>query len=167
MIARSHILSSLKALDRKYMETTSTKESLFYSKLAILELCGWIEESMDGIILRCAGRHLKINSNKEYVQKQIVKKTHGFDYDNHFRRMLVQLMGIINVEMLEKNVDQIKQAQLKAALSALKTARDAEAHTHIKGVTKHINSPSVTLSQFPDVCDGLLEYDRVIRNFAF
>ena len=167
MIARSYILSSLKALDRKYKETTSTKESLFYSKLAILELCGWIEESMDDIILRCAGRYLKINSNKEYVRKQIVKSTHGFDYDNHFRRMLVQLMGIINVEMLEKNVDQIKQAQLKAALSALKTARDAEAHTHIKGVTKNINSPSVTLNQFPDVCDGLLEYDRVIRSFAF
>jgi len=99
--------------------------------------------------------------------QQIVQRTHGFDYDNHFRRMLVQLMGIINVEILEKNVDQIKQAQLKAALSALKEARDSEAHTHIKGVTRRINSPSVTLSQFPVVCDGLLEYDRVIRSSTY
>lgn len=164
MIARSYILSNLKALDCKYRKTTSPKELLFYSKLAILELCGWIEESMDDIVLRCAMRHLKINSNKEFVRKKIVKRNYGFDYDDHFRRMLCQLIGIINVERLEKNVDQAKKARLKAVLSTLKIARNAEAHTHIKGVTRHINAPSVTLSQFPAVSDGLLEYDRVIRN---
>jgi hypothetical protein len=164
MIARSYILSNLKLLDNKYRKTTSPKELLFYSKLAILELCGWIEESMDDIVLRCAMRHLKIMSNKEFVRKQIVRKNYGFDYDDHFRRMLGQLIGIINVERLEKNVDQTKKVRLKAVLSMLKTARNAEAHTHIKGVTRHINAPSITLSQFPDVSDGLTEYDRVIRN---
>ena len=58
MIARSYILTNLKTLDRKYNRATSTRDSLFYSKLAILELCGWIEESMDDIVLRCACRHL-------------------------------------------------------------------------------------------------------------
>jgi len=167
MISSSYILSNLKTLDRKYRKTTSPKESLFYSKLAILELCGWVEESMDDIVLRCATRHLKNNDNKVFVQKQIVKRTHGFDYEFHFRRMLIQLIGIINVEKLEKNVDQIKKTRFKAALSTLKSDRDPQAHTHIKGVARVINAPSVTLSQFPFVLDGLREYDRVIRSSPF
>jgi hypothetical protein len=54
MITRSYITSSFKFLDRKYRKATTSKELFFYSKLAIFELCGWIEESMDDIILRCA-----------------------------------------------------------------------------------------------------------------
>lgn len=130
-------------------------------------MCGWIEESMDDIVLRCATRHLKNISNKEYVRKQIVRRTHGFDYDYHFRRMLIQLLGIINVENIEKSVDNSKQAQLKAILSTLKSEKDPEAHTHIKGVTRSINAPSVTLSQFPAIFDGLIEYDQVIRKSSF
>ena len=80
MIARTEILANLWTLDRKYRNSTSKKESLFYSKLAVLELCGWIEESMDDVVLRCARRHLKDQANITYVQNEIVKRTHGFDY---------------------------------------------------------------------------------------
>ncbi len=150
-----------------YKNSGSAKEALFCSKLAILELCGWIEESMDDVILRCASRHLKVSANSDYVQQQIVRRTYGFDYKTHFRKMLIQLVGIINVEKLEKNVDSTKQLKLKAVLSALKTARDSEAHTHIKGVTKSINAPSVTLSQFPTIYDGLTAFDEAIRKTKF
>lgn len=167
MITRSYILSNLRALDRLYKNAASSKESLFCSKLAILELCGWIEESMDDVILRCASRHLKFNENREYVRKLVVRKTYGFDYDYHFRGMLIQLIGIISVETLEKRVDQVKQTQLKATLATLKSARDPEAHTHIKGVTRHINAPSITLSQFAVVYEGLVEYDTVIRSSVY
>lgn len=167
MIARSYILANLKALDRSYRKATSARESLFFSKLAILELCGWIEQSMDDVILRCACRHLKENANVSFVRDVIVKKTYGFEYDRHFRRMLIQLLGLIAVEKIEKRVDQVKRMQLTATLGALKTVRDSEAHTHIKGTTRYINAPSVTLNQFPTVYDGLIEYDRVIRNTRF
>ena len=79
MIARSYILANLKTLDRKYNMATSTRDSLFYSKLAILELCGWIEESMDDIVLRCACRHLTDIDNITFVKRQIIKRNYGFD----------------------------------------------------------------------------------------
>ena len=167
MIAKSYILENLKTLDRSYAKASSARKSLFYSKLAILELCGWIEESMDDVILRCAHRHLKNNANVKFVSKEIVQRTSGFDYERHFRWMLIQLLGLINVEKIEKSVDQKKHIQLKATLKALKTVRDSEAHTHIKGVTRSINAPSATLNQFPALYNGLMEYDRAIGNTRF
>lgn len=162
MITHSSILANLRTLDRMFRNATSRKESLFYSKLAVLELCGWIEESMDDVVLCCARRHLKDEANFTYVQNEIVRRTSGFDYQQHFRRMLIQLLGVINVERIEKRVDQSKRLKLTATLEALKTVRNAEAHTHIKGVTRHINAPSVTLNQFPALYEGLVEFDATM-----
>jgi hypothetical protein len=167
MIARSYILANLKTLDRNYTRATSLKESLFYSKLAILELCGWIEESMDDVVLRCAYRRLSEKDNKKFVEEQIVKKTHGFDYQPHFRRMLIQLLGIINVERIEKSIDQGKRTKFTAALDGLKSIRNQEAHTHIKGVTRRINAPSVTLGEFSALYDGLLEFETALKRAKF
>jgi hypothetical protein len=163
MIARTYVLSNLRALDSLYRNSESIKKSLFYSKLAILELCGWIEESMDDVILRCSTRCLGTSANRRYVKDSIVRRTYGFDYEKHFREMLIRLIGLVNVERLETRVDRGKQARLQAALAALVVVRNSEAHTHLKGVTRAINAPSVTLSQFNDVYEGLVEYDRVIR----
>lgn len=167
MIIKKHILENLEALNRSYAKATSERESLFCSKLAILELCGWIEESMDDVVLKCARRYLKSFANVEFIKTKVVKRTYGFDYDRHFRPMLFRLIGLINVEKLEKKVDQGKQARLKATLTALKTVRDAQAHTHTKGTMPSINAPSVTLSQLSELYDGLIEYDRTLRNIRF
>jgi len=164
MITKSSILANLKSLDWRYKRSASNKGSLFFSKLAILELCGWIEESMDDIIRTCARRCLKEQSNQEHVENVIIWRNYGFDYQKHFRNMLVQLVGLIAVERIERSVDPNKRNNLEVTLSTLKTVRDSEAHTHIKGVMKIINSPSVTMKQFHPVYDGLKEFDQVIRN---
>ena len=122
---------------------------------------------MDDIVLRCGRRYIKLGPNKNALENMIVKHTYGFDYEKHFKKMLIQTIGLINVQKLEKQVDKTKQARLKSTLSTLKRMRDAEAHTHIKGVTRQINSPSVTLSQFPAIYEGLIEYDHVIRSTSY
>ena len=164
MIGQSSITGSLKAINRSYGKAVSQRDSLFFSKLAILELCGWIEESMDDIVLRCAMRHLKVPGNRNYCKKEFVQRTYGFEYHKNFRFMLVRLLGLVNVEYIEARVNQTKQAAMIAALSALTTQRNVEAHTHVKGTTRHINAPSVTLAQFQPLYNGLKEFDRVIRN---
>lgn len=163
MIARSYITSNLGAINRSYLKAPSHKESLLLSKLAILELCGWIEESMDEVVMRCAARHLKLQGNVNYCQKEFVNKTYGFDYHRNFRFMLIRLLGLINVEKIEGRVDQVKSDRMKGALSSLKVQRNTEAHTHLKGTTRRINAPSVTIGQFQPLYEGLVEFDRVIR----
>jgi hypothetical protein len=166
MIARTYMEENLRKLHRLYIGSRSRKESLFYSKLAILELCGWIEESMDDVILRCSVRCLVELENRKYATKTIVKRTHGFDYEPHFREMMIRLFGLVLVERLERAVDPAKDARMRATLTALYTVRNAEAHTHLKGVTRTINAPSVTMVQFRDVYEGLCEYDRTIRRLV-
>lgn len=164
MIVKGQILNNLKILEKLYNKTTGGRETLLYSKLAILELCGWVEESMDDIALNCAKRYLKNPRNLKYIEDEVIKPTSGFDYKTHFRSMLMKIFGLINFERIEKKVDPVKRTKLESTLSSLKKVRNPEAHTHIKGATRSINAPSITKSQFIDVYDGLIEFDRVIKN---
>lgn len=163
MISKSHIFKSLKTLEFLYRKSPATKISLFYSKLAILELCGWIEESMDDIILRCAKRYLKNNNNLNFVKSEIVKRTYSFEYNRHFRRMLIQILGIINLEKLERKFNPREFQLLDSNLETLKLCRDNEAHTHIKGVTSRLDSPSVTINRFKYIYSGLKDIEIKIR----
>jgi hypothetical protein len=163
MIAQSYIRGNLAAINRRYLTASSQLESLLYSKLAILELCGWIEESMDDIVLRCAMRLLKDPDNRHYCQVNIVRRTYGFDYQENFRFMLIRLVGLAAVEKVEARVDSAKLSLMESALSTLKSQRNTEAHTHVKGTTRTINAPSVTMSQFVPLYEGLMEFDRVLR----
>jgi hypothetical protein len=76
---------------------------------------------------------------------------------------LIRLMGLIAVEKLEKKVDQSVYASMTAALSSLKTIRNSEAHTHLKGTTRTLNAPSVTVGQFQTLYQGLTEFERKIK----
>jgi hypothetical protein len=117
MVTRSYIVSNLSSLSRSFTNAKNQRDSLFFSKLAILELCGWIEESMDDVVTRCSARRLKLQANIEHCEKQIVKRTYGFDYQEHFRSMLIRLLGLINVEKIESRVDQQKLQRMTAALT--------------------------------------------------
>lgn len=155
MVGKTSIIQNLTRIEKLYNKSTSPKTALFYSKLAILELCGWIEESMDDIVLRYANRTLKNHQNKTYVEKQIVKRIYGFDYQRDFRFMLMQVVGLNTLEIIEKRVDQTKIQLMESSLKTLKSSRDNEAHTYLKGVTRRLDAPSLIKSKFNKVYDGL------------
>ncbi len=134
--------------------------------MAILELCGWIEESMDEIINNCAKKNLRTQDQIEKVKKDIIKKNHGFKYESNFKKMLIQLIGFINVCRLEKKVDAIKFDRLKSNLKDLKSFRDQEAHTYItQSFTRRIDAPSRTLSRLNDIYEGLKDYEKKLKGF--
>ena len=163
MINKQQIQRSLIQISRLYLKNMGNKKALFYSKIAIIELCGWIEESMDDIIQSNANRFLNEKQNLDYVDDPIIKRTHGFDYQNNFRNMLVQLIGIINVERLERNLNSGSFLVMKSALGSLKECRDRQAHTYIRGTTAVIDSPSVTHNRFYKVYEGLKDIESCIR----
>lgn len=167
MVPKTYILQNLNLLNSKYHKSKSVKDKLFYSKLAVLELSGWIEEVVDSIVLKYAKKNIKIISNLTRYEKDIVKRTYGFDYENNITRLIIHLIGIINLEKIESRIDPIKLANFTASLDVLKKARDSEAHTHIKGVTRLIIAPSVTLSYFNPVYDGLIELEKNLNKVVF
>lgn len=163
MIAKSWILENLEQLNQRYLKAKTAKDAQYFAKLAIIELCGWIEVSMDHIVLSYAMRNLAETSNRTYCEGDIVKRTYGFDYNGHFRMMLVKTMGLVAVERLERRMDPAIRQRLISALSSLKQQRDAEAHTYLKGMTRTLNAPSVTISQFLPVYNGLVEFHRLLK----
>lgn len=166
MIAKTYIQANLSKLDRLYNSALSVQHGLFYSKLAIIEFCGWIEISMDDLIRRCAKRNLRDSNNIKQVEKDVIKRTYGFEYETHFRKMLVQVIGLKNVEKVERRVNPAKFVKLKGALTTLKTSRDSAAHTYLKGVAIVLDAPSLTKARFIDIYDGLTEIDRVLGRMA-
>lgn len=166
MVARSYIENNLRQLNQLYIMAANQKKELYYSKLAVLELCGWIEESMDNLVQKCANRVLKQQNNKDYIAKSIIKPTYGFEYEKHFKKMLISVVGLMTIEKVEAKVDPVKYARLKSALGNLKIARDKEAHTHLKGVTRTVDSPSVTLSNFIHVYEGLKDFEDNLKELT-
>jgi len=165
MISKSYIERTLKELDLLYNSATSQKKAVYYSKLALLELCGWIEQSMDKIVFHYANHKLKDISNKKFLDKQIIGKTFGFTYEDHFRKMLLQTIGIISLEKLEKKLEQhLVITQLKSILNTLKSKRNDAAHTHLKGVTVIYDAPSLTISNFTQIYPLLKDIEIGLKN---
>ncbi len=166
MIVKSYIESNLHRLDRLYRDTHSPKKAEFYSKLAVLEFGGWIEVTMDEIIARLGNRLIKTEPNRKHLAKQIIKTTYGFEYEKHFRKMLINVVGLAGVEKIESLVDDSKFQPMISALENLKKVRDAQAHQYLKkwDITRRLDAPSVIKIQLGLVHDGLANLDSVLRS---
>lgn len=163
MISKSKIRMNLLWLNRCYNQASTPQASLMYSKLAILELCGWIEESMDDLVMRCGKRCVKSVDLQEIIQKKVIRPNSGFSYDDHFKKMLAQVIGLIQLEKIEKQSNSQIIQNFKAVLNNLKSPRNVVAHTYISGRTPSINAPSYTLQQFNDVYLGLKEIEKILK----
>lgn len=161
MIAKTYILQNLSTIERLYAKSRPQRETLMFSKLAILELCGWIEESMDSIINVTLLKKLREERNKKCLRGHI-KRQSGFDYKDNFRKMLIEAVGLIRVEKLERQINQTKFTKMCAALDTLKTRRNDEAHTYLR-ITRMLDAPSVTRSHFQDVYDGLKSIEALLK----
>lgn len=164
MIAKSYIKSTLEELNQLYNSASSQKKAIYFSKLAVLELCGWIEEVFDDIIIRHSKRNLRLPVNKLYTQERIVNPNYGFDYKKNIRPMFIGLIGLIQMEKLEKELEKTgKITLLKSYLGSLRVTRNKAAHTHLRGVTVTYNAPSQTLGDFHRICTILEIIDSELR----
>lgn len=167
MVVKKHILLTLEELNRKYNTSSSGLEKVLYSKLAILELCGWVEQSMDDVIYYAANKNIKVSENIDYVEAKIVKPNWGFIYDSNFRRMLISLFGLIAIEKMERKLNSSIHANMVSSLNSLNSIRRRLAHTHVKGMTATIHSPSITITYLRPVYDGLKDIEKIARLLKF
>lgn len=87
------------------------------SKLAILELCGWIEGEFDRLILAVEKGRL---SDLGWVKQNVILRMFGFRYEKHWRKMLTQLVG----EVFARRVESEMQFQFPGDLERLKSSLD-------------------------------------------
>lgn len=163
MIAKSYILANLRQLQSAY-DKSSGKHSLYFSKLAILELCGWIEMSVDDIVERYSRKILK-EQNNITAMEDAISGVYGFHYKKHFRKMLTSAVGLAGVEKIESIVPPVVMVRLTSQLGSLSTMRNSLAHTYVKGKpgTLNIDAPSTTIGRFQHVYEGLVEVEKALK----
>ena len=162
MITKSYLFKTLNRLDKLYNDSTSDDQKIFYSKLALIELCGWIEETMDDIVLRCAKRCLKSEANQKFIDKTI-GDTYSFGYEA-FRKMLMMVIGLATLEKIEEKLENTgKISALKGDLGNLKKSRNRAAHTHTKGTLRTYDAPSKTKHDFDRIYALLTELDAELQ----
>lgn len=166
MVDKTQIQATLVRIEDLYQIHIVDYRGNYFAKLFIIEACGWIEECMDEIVQHCAAKHLNDDKNIAFVD-DLIKNNHSFRYASNFRNMLIQILGIINVERLENTYDQDKFAIMCSSLGLLKQRRDDLAHTYIKGTLQTIDAPSVTKDRFAKACDGLEDIETCIRKLQF
>lgn len=167
MLLVNDLLNSLNVLDALYLDATTSLDKNFFCKLAVLELGGWTEQAMDLVISECSMRQLIEQNNKDYCSSQIINRTYGFEYNSHFRGMMMRLVGLIHLERIESVADGATIAGLRSALSTLKTWRDPAAHTYISGTTPQMTAPSVVISKVAPIVAGLTEIEHQLLAAGF
>lgn len=125
----------------------------FYAKLYIIEVCGWIEETADAILVTGYLDRYKIGTpnNRKWVEKN-----YSFDYES-LKKMNMNVLGLKSFSIaeakLEKKLNSGKTfpnfSDFKGALTFLTKKRNSIAHTQIKGYTQTIAAPS-TIKPFFD-----------------
>lgn len=165
MIAYGYIRSNLSAISSRYTRAKLPKESEFLSKLAILELCGWIEVSIDDLMDRYSKRIIKDSANLRKIAEK-VKKTSGFGYENNFAPLIVEIIGRAGLERIERSIDPNVLAPFISELNSLKVKRNSLAHTYTRGATQHYDAPSVTISSFQIIAAGLKAYDHALASYC-
>ena len=143
MISKKPIETLIRELEKLYDAPADSLHKDLYSKLALMELCGWLEFSMDKIVEDYSVTKLSEPKNQEYFKKKIIDKTYGCDYKSHFKPMLINLIGLKGIEKLEANLQAEGVLQiLSAQLGSLWSLRNSAAHTTIVGVTTSYQAPS-------------------------
>ncbi len=166
MIDDAEIRKDIIELNRLYQANIGNDTAKYYSKLAILEVCGWIEQSIDTMVHDCMTNHIQEAKNVEQFV-YLVLNTSSFEYEhsfrNHFRDILLNLLGLINLEKMERILDQNKFIQMKSSLGSLKQLRDSHAHTFIPGTTAQFTAPSSTKAHFENVYQGLRDINNYLE----
>lgn len=143
MQAKQPIEDLLKDLQNLYDNPVDPTHKDYYSKLALLELCGWLELVQDEMIKHFSDTKLTEQKNKDEIDNLVIGKTYGFDYIDHFRPMIIKIIGFKETEVFENKLKAAGHFQiLRDQLSSLWSLRRRAAHTSIVGITMTYQSPS-------------------------
>jgi len=136
------------------------------SKLATIELCGWLEGEFDRLIRLVA--HGRI-SDATWVETNVIDNTNGFVYAKHWRAMLCKVVGEVFARRVEAAMDTAHPAdlpQLRSLLGQLWKDRCSFAHADLNANRANaqltFNAPSLAISQYNQLHQILGRYEAVL-----
>lgn len=154
-----------KAMDSSRMD--ASLEAALYSKFALLEFCGWLEEAIDKILLDYIDRTITNIAVRKTIKEEIINRVYGFKYKDEFRPLFEKIIGAGNFQHIILRLASLKGRDelLKNILAELTKARNRAAHTHyIKDVTPSYDAPSTTIENFKKLKPILYSIERMVKN---
>ena len=156
--------TTLKELDAWFNEPNQSGDRpKLLSKLATLELCGWIEGEFDRLAFLAESGRL---NDPDWVRKYVVSKTSGFQYDNHWRPMLSRLVGEVFARRVEVSMEAAFPGdldRLRSLLGTLWKIRCDYAHANMAAhiaAQQTFQAPSWCLNQQQLVKTLLSRYEQ-------
>lgn len=148
MINYIEIENTLNRLEQEFTSCSDIQMSILYSKLAVLELCGWIETSIDTMLYEYVDKHILDSDCKNRI-KTIINKNYGFHYDKNLFPLLCSVLGIDNLENIIDVLPSVNFQNLKAVTDTYTKERNKAAHTDTPiGTTRTYYAPSSVIIDF-------------------
>lgn len=163
------VAATLKQLDEWYNKSSAQigDRPQLLSKLALLELCGWIEGEFDRLILKAEGGRLR---DPEWLTRDVVDKTSGFTYSNHLRRMFSNVFGELFVQRIENEMEATFPGELERfniILKELWIRRCSFAHADFAAnvaAQRVFDAPSWCRGQLATVTQLITEFDAAMTS---
>ncbi|MDV4177686.1 hypothetical protein R1521_04065 [Rhizobium brockwellii] len=163
------VAATLASLQIWYSEPSQgTERPQLLSKLAILELCGWLEHWIDDLVLEVAQHCI---CTQDFVEK-IIKNTNGFHYDMHIKGMLSKLIGEHQFMVGEYRMETTHPGELqniKSMLGQLWKTRCSYAHSdllHNVQAQATFDAPSWTITQHQALEQRLTKFKAIFVQLA-
>lgn len=148
MIDYDSIQNTLKRLNAEYNACNDEHLPVLFSKLAVLEFCGWIETSIDNILITYVDNTIVKDDTVKRI-KEIINQNYGFKYNKNLFPLFCSVLGIKNYEIVIGAMSDVSFENFKSLLGTYSIERDSAAHTDTpKGTTKTYKAPSSVLHAF-------------------
>lgn len=169
-LANEHIFKTLCLIIRRYNRAAVSKtryasvEMEYLSKIAILELGGWVEERIDSILLDYVYRKIVDPTEQQRYKKEVVGRVFGFEFDRNVRPLFERVLGAAHCEAIRNQLMAHSMLfPLAAELHSLWSMRGRAAHTNWEGITRVFDAPSMTLARLKNIYPAMCMISRVVN----
>lgn len=140
------ILSTLETQFSSAVTLSDPTLSILYSKLAVLELSGWIEESIDLILFNYLDNKL-ISADCINKTKKIIENNYGFKYESNLYHIFLCALGSNNWENIIDTIGDAHMNLLSTKCGEYTLQRNDAAHKY-QLVTRSFYAPSRVISDY-------------------
>lgn len=162
MINSTDIQNNLTRLEALYSGTTDVQLMQFYSKLAMIEFCGWIEDSIDVILADYLDNHIVGTPFRTEINK-IIRNNYGFGYEKNLFKIFCTVVGSNNWENIMDSLPPVESQNFENITNNYSPLRNSVAHTHTSGTTPTYTAPSVILADFSNLLTAMQSVESRIQ----
>ena len=171
-VSSKTIRRNLKLIQRLYdaaMNSSgadSSLEAALYSKLAIIELSGWVEETIDLILKDYLIRTVNDFALRNTIEQEIIQRVYGFKYKDYYRPLMERILGANRFQYIISHLERTdsRNSRLQSILSELSSRRDRAAHTYFQqGITACFDAPSWTINQLHHILPIFKSIEKMVK----